>query len=396
MRLRVAIWSNFYKPIVSGVVTSIALFRKGLIEHGHDVHIFTTEAENFEDDEPYVYRLPALIDLTESYEFALALPIKGLMKQTMKGIKPHLIHSQHPVLVGDLAARYAQELGLPLVFTFHTHYEALVKQNLPFISDLAGQVARDVLQDYLTQCAHIIAPTPSIRQMICDEYGIDAPVSVLPTPIDLADYACLDPESIRDQYQLKGKQVLLFLGRIAQEKNLDMLLDAFSIITTHRPNVVLMIVGRGPHSEALQRLAQDLGIDDHIIFTGVVPHEQVPHYMAAADLFVFPSSIETQGLVLVEALAAGTPVVAVDVIGSADVLTGNNAGLLVQNDEAAFAEAVLSLLNNPDRLAQMQEMALQLAQSYSIGSATDHLIEIYEQAIASGPRPVKRSVFSRP
>ena len=298
--LRIAMLSNFYKPMVSGVVTSISLFRKGLIARGHDVHVFTTEVSDYEDENPYIYRIPALIDLSASYEMALALPLTGLMRQTIKGIKPHLLHSHHPVWVGDLAIKYAKELKLPLVFTFHTRYDDYMSQNVPILSDLAWQVAHDVVQNYLEQCTHVIAPTESIKQALYSGYEVDAPVTVLPTPIDLEQYTHLDPASIRRKYALENRQVLLYLGRISNEKNLDLLLRTFVRLAAQNPQVVLMIVGRGPYSDVLKELAASLCVKDRVIFAGMVPHEWVPHYMAAADLFVFPSRSETQGLVIVE------------------------------------------------------------------------------------------------
>ncbi|MBN1580377.1 MAG: glycosyltransferase [Anaerolineae bacterium] len=393
MCLRIAMLSNFYKPMISGVVTSISLFREGLIARGHDVHLFTTEAGDYEDESPYIYRIPALIDLTKAYEMALALPLAGTMRQTIKGIKPHLLHSHHPVWVGDLAIKYAHEFKLPLVFTFHTRYDEYLSQNIPFLSELAWQVAHDVVQNYLAQCAHVIAPTASIKNVLYRDYELDVPVTVLPTPIDLAKYTHLDPVSIRAEYELGNRQVLLYLGRISQEKNLDMLLSAFARLAAQNTQVVLMIVGRGPYSDTLKELASSLHIEERVIFTGVVPHEQVPHYMAAADLFVFPSKFETQSLVIIEALAAGTPVVAVHATGTDDVLENCRGGVLVEADEAVLADTILSLLSDPERLAEMAKSINDIASSYSIALATDRLLSVYEQAIASGPRLLARKVI---
>ncbi len=393
MHLRIAVLSNFYKPLISGVVTSIRLFRRGLLARGHDVHIFTTEVEDYEDDEPYIYRFPALIDLTKAYEISVALPLRWPMRQALKGIKPHLIHSQHPIWVGDLASKYAQEFKLPLVFTFHTRYDEYLSRNIPLLSDLAWQITHDLVQNYLEQCTHIIAPTDSIKQVLRHDYDVNAPITVLPTPIDLTLYEHLDPAPIRARYHLEGKTVLMYLGRISQEKNLELLLRAFARLAPKAPQSVLMIVGRGPHRDDLQDLARELGIEHRVIFTGATPYDQVPHYMAAADLFTFPSLLETQALVVIEALAAGTPVVAVHATGTDDVLAGERAGRLVQPDEASFANAILSLLEQPARLADMRRAAGDIAQQYSIATATGRLLDIYEQAIAAGPRLIKRNIF---
>jgi 1,2-diacylglycerol 3-alpha-glucosyltransferase len=396
MRLRIAILSNAYKPTISGVVTSMSRFRQGLIARGHDVHVFAPEVEGYEDQEPYVFRFPSFLDLTQSYEVSLCLPLKRPMRQTIAGIKPHLIHSQHPVLVGELAATYAHDLKVPLVFTFHTRYDEYLARNVPVLSEWAGQIAREVVQDYLNRCTHVIAPTASIERMIYEDYEIEAPVTVLPTPIDLGQYAHPDPEPIRRKYRLYGKQVLLYLGRISQEKSIDMLLQAFTRLVVQRPQTVLMIAGRGPHSDTLQELARSLGIEGQVIFAGAVPYDQVPHYMAAADLFVFASTAETQGLVVLEALAAGTPVVAVHASGIDDVLAGSEGGVLVQDDEATFADTILSILSRPDRIAEMRRAARETAQRYTISAATERLLAVYDRAMASGPRYTERSLFGIP
>lgn len=393
-KLRIAILTNFYKPTISGVVTSISLFRQGLIDQGHDVHIFAPEVEDFEDQEPYIFRIPALIDLNKTYDISLALPLRRPMRPTIRGIKPHLIHSQHPVMVGDLAVMYAEEMGLPLVFTYHTRYDKFASQNVPLISDWAEQVARDIVRDYLERCTWVIAPTLGIKAMIYDDYGIDVPVTVLPTPIDLSQYNRLNPDSVRRRYQLEDKKVLLYLGRIAQEKCLDLLLRSLAIILPQCPQAVLMLVGKGIATDALEELARSLNIESHVIFTGVVAHEQVPDYMAAADVFVFPSEFETQGLVLIEAMAAGTPVVAVHGLGSDDILAGGQGGILVENDEQQFAQAVLALLSDSARLIEMGQAAHAAAQVYSISSATQQLLSVYDQALTRGPRPARHSIFS--
>ena len=391
-RLRVAIFSNAYTPTISGVVTSVRLFRQGLVAQGQDVHVFTPQAEHYEDSEPYVYRLPALIDLSKAYEVSLALPLRWPMRRTMEGIKPHLIHSQHPALVGELALRYAQELRLPLVYTFHTRYDAVVQSRLSLLSDWAGQVAREVVQEYLSHCSHVIAPTESIRRMVHNDYDVDVPVTVLPTPIDLARFENLDPAPVRRRYNLEGKKVLMYLGRISPEKNLDLLIRAFARVHAQRPQTVLLIVGRGPNDQDLRALATSLHLDEHVIFAGAVPHTDVPQHMAAADLFTFASAAETQGLVLIEAMAAGTPIVAVRGPGADDLLADSGAGLLTRGDDDALADAILSLLNRPEDLAAMRQCAHRTVQRYSVAAATKRLLEVYERALSSGPCPKRESM----
>jgi len=339
--MRIAIFSNAYKPVVSGVVTSIALFRQGLIDAGHNVYVIAPEYKDYEDEEPYIFRFPAL-NLPERIDFSLAISFKASMAPTVRGIKPALIHSQHPVWMGDLATAFARDLNLPLVFTFHSHYDEFAQRYVPIAPELAGIVTDEIVKRYLEKCAHVVAPTPSTRDFILQSYGVDVPVTIVPTPVDLSLYHDLAPERIRAALGLENVEVLLYVGRLAKEKSLDFLLRAFARIVTQRGN----------------------------------------------------STIETQGLVLVEAMAAGTPVVAVEAPGSVDVLA-EGGGLLVPAQERAFAEAVLALLADEMRRRAMGAQAARAAQRYTISATTARLLTVYQAAIAAGPRDRKQGVFDR-
>jgi len=376
--MRIVFFTNAYKPSISGVVTSISLFRQGLVKAGHEVHIVAPEQGGYEDKEPYVFRLPA-IDLPGDIDVSLAMPLKALLDTALQGIKPSLIHSQHPILLGDLAAAFARELQIPLIFTFHTRYDKYAQQYVPIAPEVAGTVMEQVVGRYLERCTHIIAPTTSTRDLILREYAPSAPVTVVPTPVKMGAYDALEPERVLAELGLRDSEALLYVGRIAGEKGLDFLFRAFARIAAERPQVRLLLVGEGPGEGELQELARELDIDDRVIFCGAVPHSEVPHYAAAADLFVFSSVTETQGLVLIEAMAAGTPVLAVEAPGSQDVLD-EGGGLLVPKRERVFADAVVDLLRDRQRLEALGRQAARVAQRYTISAATERLSAVYEEA----------------
>jgi len=303
----------------------------------------------------------------------------------VRGIKPALIHSQHPILMGDLAVAFARDLSLPLVFTFHSRYDEYAQRYVPIAPDLAGMVTEEIVGRYLEKCTHVVAPTASIRDDILLEYDADVPVTVVPTPVDLSAYHKLDPQRVRATLGLETAELLLYVGRLAREKGLDFLLRAFTMITATRPQARLLLAGKGPERDSLQKTAQKLGLGEQVIFAGAIPHSEVPHYAAAADLFVFSSVIETQGLVLIEAMAAGTPVVAVEAPAPVDVL-GGGGGIFVPAREDAFADAVLELLSDEPRRRMMGEQARQATQRYTVPAATERLLAVYEAAVAAGPR----------
>jgi 1,2-diacylglycerol 3-alpha-glucosyltransferase len=377
--MRIVMFSNTYRPSTSGVVTSVALFRRGLMSANHEVHLIVPQYEDFIDSEPYIFRFPAL-DLSDRIDISLVLPFQPLIEPTVRGIMPDIMHSQHPVWMGDLAVSFAHELRVPLVFTFHTRYDEYAQSYVPIVAGLASKVAEEVVRRYMRQCTHIVAPTPAIRDLILREYPIDVPVSVVPSPVDLARYEEKDSKRIRQEFGLDKYELLLYIGRVAKEKGLDLLVNAFAKVIAERPQARLLLVGGGPYRRVMEGLVQRYGLSGKVIFTGVVPHEEIPDYAAAADLFVFTSVTDTQGLVLVEAMAAGVPAVAVEAPGPIDILAGGG-GLLVPAEEDAFVEAVLTLLEDEVRRKEMGQEALRLAQPYAISETTNKMLAVYEEAI---------------
>lgn len=377
--MRIVMFSNTYKPSTSGVVTSVALFRKGLMSARHEVHLIVPQYEDYIDSEPYIFRFPAL-DLSDRIDISLVLPFQPLIEPTVRGIMPDIIHSQHPLWMGDLAVAFAHEFRVPLIFTFHTRYDEYAQSYVPIAAGLASKVAEEVVRRYMRQCTHIIAPTPAIRDLILNEYHIDAPVSVVPSPVDLTRYEGKDSRRIRQEFGLDKYELLLYMGRVAKEKGLDLLVNAFAKVIAERPQARMLLVGDGPYRRVLESLVRRHGLSRKVIFTGVVPHEEIPDYAAAADLFVFSSVTDTQGLVLIEAMAAGVPVVAVEAPGPIDVLA-KGGGLLVPAEEEAFVQAVLALLEDEKRREDMGEEAFRMAQPYAISETTNKMLAVYEDAI---------------
>ena len=374
--MRIVMFTNNYKPVVGGIVVSIDLFRRGLIDAGHEVHIVTPQYQDYEDEEPYVYRVPAL-DLPGGLSGSLALPLKAFISTTIEGIQPMVIHSHQPYVMGDVAANIAEDMNIPLIWTFHTRYDKNVKEYFPVAPELATTVINGIIERYMERCAHVIAPTQSIRDFIHRQYDPQAPVSVVPTPIDLSAYTALEPQRIRARLGPDDAKVLMYVGRLAIEKNLDFLVRAFARIVAECPPARLVFVGAGIAEDELRQMARELGLEKLVVFTGAVPHDEVPNYTAAADLFVFASLTDTQGLVLMEAMAAGTPVVAVEAPGPVDVLS-QGGGILVPHNEDAFVNAVCGLLNNADRLRETGEEARRAMQGYAIPETTQRLLAVYE------------------
>jgi glycosyltransferase involved in cell wall biosynthesis len=235
----------------------------------------------------------------------------------------------------------------------------------------------EMIQRYLKRCDHLIVPSESIKAKVEKEYHVEKPISVVPTPVDLSMFKVGEKVALRSSLGWTDDRVLLYVGRIAKEKKLDLLLNAFDLIAKEIARARLVLVGRGPYMEGLKEKTHDMGLGDRVVFAGAIPHEEVPRYMAAADLFVFTSTTDTQGLVLVEAMASGTPVVAVDAPGPTDVLQAGG-GVLTEDSPSSFAEAVCALIESPPQLHELSEAASEVAKRYGIRAATRELIKVYE------------------
>lgn len=381
--MRIAYFTNTYQPAVNGVVTSIRHFSKGLTALGHEVHIFAPQYEEIgEFPDVAVHRVPAL-DLSKSINAAIPMAFKPLIEPIVKKIRPQIIHSQHPIFLGKFAANLAEDLNIPLVFTFHAQYKEYARGYFPMAPDISSKVVDGLIEGYLKKCTHVIAPTPSILDYL-GRYEVKLPVSVVPTPIDLGLFQNTTPDRVRARHSLGNKEVLLYLGRISVEKNLEFLLHAFARIRSRRPNARLLLAGEGPVTNQLKKMAEEFGMNESVIFTGLIHSEEVPDYVAAADLFVFPSILETQGLVLLESMAAGTPVIALDAPASRDVLA-HGGGLLVTGGPEAFARAVEEVLSDGATHARLSAQGRRAAQDYTIPAASVRLAEIYSAIIRDWP-----------
>lgn len=381
--MHIAHFTNTYHPTISGVVRSVSSYRQALSELGHNVFVFTQDAGDYLDTEPFVFRYLSL-NIGLPNEFPATIPISPFMDRLIPALKVDVIHAHHPVLLGQIAAGKAEDLKLPLVFTFHTRYREY-SHYLPIPQEIVQDFIKGAIdlwiQDYVEKCDSIIVPSESMHQVLVDNYRIDAPITVLPTGIHLQPYQDADGDPIRKRESWDDKFIIISVGRLASEKNWGMLLEAFAQVNQTHPHTRLVLLGGGPDRRKLERQARKLGITGQVQFKGKLPFEDIPSYLKAADLFAFASNTETQGLVTLEAMAAGLPVVAVNAIGTRDVVAHQRDGLLTELDPAALAAEINRMVAEPDTLAHFQQAAIKRAAELDIVSQAAKLVEIYQQAI---------------
>ena len=380
--MHIAFFTNYYHPVVNGVVRSVASFRETLMKQGQNVFVFAQADSTYKDDEPFIFRYPSLpLPLGE---ISTAIPVSPFVDQLLPILKLDVIHAHHPVLLGQTAARKAAELGLPLVFTFHTQYWEYTHY-IPFPQEIVQEFLKNAvhrwLREFMQRCQHIIIPSESLREILVRDYGLHERYSVIPTGTDLEPFLNADGRALRAEKGWQENTVLVSVGRLAPEKNWDTLIRAFAKARQKHSGLRLVLNGDGTARQSLEALAAELGVNDQVTFLGAVPFEEIPRYLKAADVFVFASVTETQGLVTIEAMAAGLPVVAVDGPGTRDIVEHGKQGLLVENDPDALAKGLKKVLSSSQLLRRLSNHALKKAKTFDINQLGKQMISVYEQAV---------------
>jgi len=381
--VKIGIFTDSYLPYTSGVVRSIQTFTEELTNNGHEVFIFAPRYRNCHE-ESRVFRFSSIPSPTNR-DFNLAVPFSIRLKPTIKKLNLDLIHVHSPFLLGRLGARYARRLGIPLVFTFHTLYDQYVHY-VPFAQSFSRELVQKISRTFCNRCHAVFVPTGVIGDYLRG-IGVRAPIYVVPTGIRVEEYQGGDRGWLQCRFNLPpGERILLFVGRLGKEKNINFLLECFEIINRDISNTRLVLVGGGPEEEELKNKANELGIAGKVTFTGVLPPSDVVNCYAGADIFVFPSVTETQGIVIAEAKAAGLPVVAVAAYGVSEMVQDGDDGFLTELDPLQFVDKICLLLKDDDLWKEMSLKARQNAEKMSVANCTAKLIDCYRQVIEKGSR----------
>ena len=381
--MHIAFFTNFYLPVVNGVSSSVESFRKELTRQGNNVFVFAQSDGKYEDQAPFIFRYPSLT-LPVYVEVPAVIPVSPFVDQLLPSLKLDVIHTHHPVLLGQTAARKAAEMDLPLVFTFHTQYREYTHY-IPLpqeaIQEFLKGAVETWLRDFMGLCQHIVIPSESMKEILIRDYGLRARYTVIPTGIDLEPCQLADREALRASQGWQADKILVSTGRLAQEKNWPTLIRAAQKVYQKHPDLRLVLIGSGPKKSALQELASKLDMAERVTFTGELPFSDVIVYLKAADIFGFASVTETQGLVTMEALAAGLPVVAVDGSVTRDIVDNGEQGFLVRNDADELAASVNRLLESPEMMQKFHLRAIEKVKVFDIKICARQLLSVYEQAI---------------
>jgi glycosyltransferase involved in cell wall biosynthesis len=328
-----------------------------------------------------VLRVPAIQNFNGS-DFSVRIPLPFVINEKIDSFDPHIIHSHHPFLLGDAALRVARKRRLPLIFTHHTLYEQYTHY-VPFDSEAMKRFTIQLSTEYANLCTRVVAPSLSVARLL-HKRGVNTPIKEIPTGVETQFFSGGHGDETRQVYGIDPDALVIgHVGRLAPEKNLDYLAESVALFLEKHRNAIFLIGGSGPSEEAIRRIFSSKNIDQQIRMIGTVTGQELVNLYAAMDLFVFSSKSETQGMVLTEAMAAGTPVIALDASGAREVVRdGQNGRLLPETTPPRyFAQAMEEYVRNPSCHSDWHKEALKTSESFSRRASAEKLIHLYKSIV---------------
>ncbi len=374
--------SDVYFPRVNGVSTSIQMLRRALQIRGVETVLVAPRYKD-EAEEPDLWRVPG-VRVPRDPEDRLMGP-RALWARLMQ-IQPgefDLIHIHTPFFAHLAGVRLAEKLGIPCVETYHTLFEEYFYHYLPFLPrSWLKALARMISKKECNRVNGVVAPSTPMLQAL-RAYGVKVPITVLPTGLERADFAGCDGAVFRQRLGITSERaVMLYVGRVAFEKNLDFLLEMMEALRSQQPDALLLIAGEGPARKTLQKDVSRRGLQEQVRFIGYLDRRsELPDCYCAANVFVFASRTETQGLVLLEAMLLGTPVVALAEMGTRDVLKQGEGCHIAPDDPAGFAATVAGLLGDPAAANALGERGRAYAAHWTAEAMAGRMAQLYQSLI---------------
>jgi 1,2-diacylglycerol 3-alpha-glucosyltransferase len=380
--MRIAMFTETFLPNANGVTTSIANAREGLRRRGHDVTIFSAgESHNVTDGVHYYggYSLTSYPDFPLAIYPTLRRPSS---RRYLRDAGVEVAHLHGPGPMGLRGFRAAKKNDVPYVYTYHTLLEPLTPYAPRGFRTILGRFATGFQNFLASRAARFIVPSRFLQQaVLAQSRALREHCVVVPTGVDIDRFSPeVDGTAVRESWGFDDDaEVLMYLGRMGFEKRIDFVLNSFKTLHASRPSARLVLAGKGPAMEAFQRQSRSLGLDEAVLFTGYVPEADVPKYYTAADAFVSASDFETQGLTLLEAMAAGAPSAVAAAGGYLDLIReGENAYPFQPQDQEAAVQAMDKALDAP---ASVGRAARETALEYSVERCIRLLEETYEDVL---------------
>ena len=385
--MRIGLFTDTYPPYINGVSTSVLMLKQGLEKLGHEVYVVTVNSENFHyKKEDNVLMIPGVPIGIMDFRMTSLYPLKA--QKIIKGWNLDVIHTHTEFGVGTFARLIAKQYNIPLVHTYHTMYEEYIYYITKGYFDGASKKLVEYLTLFLCDktVEELIVPTKKTYDLFKEKYKVKRDVHIIPSGIDVTRFYkeninLLTISSLRRELNIKKDDfIILYLGRIAKEKSIDFLINNLKEIRKKVPKARMIIVGDGPDVNDLVMLAHKNKLDNHVTFTGKVPWSEVPKYYQLADVFVTASKTETQGLTVIEAMAAEKPVVAIKDESFELVMIDKQDGLFFETDKE-YQDLIIKLYKDKAFGKMIAKQARITANAYNPEVYAKRVLEVYESVI---------------
>ncbi|MCI8461252.1 MAG: glycosyltransferase family 4 protein [Bacilli bacterium] len=387
--MRIGIFTETYTPYISGLVTSEVMLKNALEQEGHEVYVVTANLESFKyeyDEKEKVLRIPGLPTGIYDSRLTSIYPIQAVNK--IKSWKLDVIHSQTEFAIGTFARLIAKQYNIPLVHTYHTMYEDYIH----YITKGFFKKSSKKLVEYFTKfycdttATELIVPTNKTYKLFKEKYHFEKNIHIIPTGIEVERFyeENIDKKEVnnlRKTLKIQKKDfIILFVGRLAEEKNVEFLIESQKVLSEKYNNIKLVIVGDGPDKEKYEEYSKKLGLTKNIIFTGKAAWGDMPYYYHISNIFATASKTETQGLTIIEAMASNVTPVCMRDEAFQSMVTEELNGLFFETQKE-YQNHILNLYKNPEMLKKFNKQARIQAEHYSSKNYAERVLEVYNRAI---------------
>lgn len=382
--MRILFISDVFFPRVNGVSTSLQTFWRELERLGHDVKIIAPDYGQQDEVDHRLIRIPSRVVMFDPEDRMMRRRIIKAYTDSLKNQSFDVLHIQTPFVAHYAGVALASRLNIPTLETYHTFFEEYLYHYVPFFpKPWLRYAARRFSCAQCNEVDAVVVPSTAMRGVLT-EYGVTTRMEVLPTGIQLERFNGGDGASFRARHDIAGERpLLLHVGRVAFEKNISFLLRVLKQVKESIPNVLFVIAGEGPAVQSLRHEAQTLSVSDNVFFVGNMDREAgLLDCYRAANVKVFASRTETQGLVLLEAMALGVPVVSTAIMGTKDVLQPGCGAEIVEEDEEKFAAVVVRVLSDTALARKLSAAGQEYVKSWTAPALAQRMANLYEQIVA--------------
>lgn len=387
--MRIGIFTEAYTPYISGLVTSEVMLKKALEKKGHEVYVVTANLESFHyeyDEKEKVLRIPGIPTGIYNSRLTSIYPIQALNK--IKSWNLDIIHSQTEFAIGSFARLFAKQYNIPIVHTYHTMYEDYVH----YITKGYFNRSSKKIVEYLTKfycdrtINELIVPTKKAYDLFKEKYNVQRNIHIIPTGIEVERFyrkniSDKKVNELKKKYNIKKNDFsLIFVGRIAEEKNVPYLIDVMSDIIGKKSNIKLLIIGDGPDKEKYEKYSIKKNTSNNVIFTGKVAWDDIPVYYSLGNAFISASTTETQGLTIIEAMAASLPAICINDESFSGTVVDDLNGYLFDNKKEC-EDKILKLSNDKKLVKYLSNGAMMSAEKHSSKYFAERVLDVYKLAI---------------